>query len=223
MAAKNNNSDRLANPFTTLKGFVVQGGKTPEKASPQPKPKATVPSPAEEPVRFEEAMAQIGVVPLTDRPPTPEPPPIAPRIAQPSVPQTDEEQFLAALGPLDVRFSDNLPEEDEATMPQAQSRRLRQLRRGKLAPEASLDLHGLTRAEVAHRLRYFLEDCQHHRRTTVLIVTGRGNHSVGEPVLRSEVERFLQGEGRTWVAEWARAPRPYGGEGALVVFLKPPS
>jgi DNA-nicking Smr family endonuclease len=55
---------------------------------------------------------------------------------------------------------------------------------------------------------------------TVLIVTGRGKSSGAEPVLRAEVERYLNHDAGAWVSEWGRAPRQYGGEGALVVFLK---
>jgi len=54
----------------------------------------------------------------------------------------------------------------------------------------------------------------------VLIVTGRGNRSDGEAVLRTEIERYLAQEAAAWVTEWGRAPARYGGEGALVVFLR---
>jgi DNA-nicking Smr family endonuclease len=68
-----------------------------------------------------------------------------------------------------------------------------------------------------------LEHSHHQQYKAVLLITGRGNHSAGNPVLRGEAERILRTEGRSHVAEWAQAPRQYGGAGALVVFLKEPT
>jgi len=142
----------------------------------------------------------------------------APRPEMDSEPKdSDEALFLAALDGMDSRFEDGFPVPEE---PSASPRRMKQLRQGRLIPEEKLDLHGLSRAEVRIRVGYFLQNAVYHGRKTVLIITGRGRGSGGEAVLRSEVERFLAEEGRTWASEWGRAPRRYGGEGALVVFLK---
>jgi DNA-nicking Smr family endonuclease len=131
--------------------------------------------------------------------------------------KTDQELFLAALGRMDVRFQDEIPpREEQPPVP----RRMKQLRQGKLFPEAKLDLHGLTRKEAREKVRYFLEDSVYQGKKTVLVVTGRGKGSGGEPVLRAEVECYLSLDAGTWVSEWGRAPRQYGGNGALVVFLK---
>lgn len=97
---------------------------------------------------------------------------------------------------------------------------MRQLRRGLVRPEARLDLHGSTRAEVLEKVRLFLEDAVYQRKKVVLIITGGGKNSSGEPVLRREVERYLSRDVKAWVVEWDRAPRRLGGDGALVVFLK---
>jgi DNA-nicking Smr family endonuclease len=39
-------------------------------------------------------------------------------------------------------------------------------------------------------------------------------------VLRDEAEKILEEHRKTLIAEWGRAPRQYGGEGALVIFMK---
>ena len=97
---------------------------------------------------------------------------------------------------------------------------MRQLRRGQLVPEDQLDLHGLHRHEALEKVRFFLEDAAYHGRRTVLIVTGRGQHSAEGPVLREAVARYLREEQGGQVLEWGVAPKNYGGDGALVVFLR---
>jgi len=219
--AKNSGSEMKNNPFKALKGFSVSDAKAvtaPEPTQP-PAPKASAP---EEPKSFAEEMAFLGVRPMVGRPDTGEP--IVEKGAVPEllpqVPVSDEELFAEALGKLDTVFSDQFPEEDDEVSVAGSPRRMKQLRQGKLTPEATLDLHGMKRDEALNRVRYFLENSVYHGMKTVLIVTGRGKGSEGEPVLRSEVERYLADEGKTWLAEWGRAPKQHGGEGALAVFLK---
>jgi DNA-nicking Smr family endonuclease len=132
-------------------------------------------------------------------------------------PASDEELFLTALGSMDAVFQDEIPLEEKLA---AAPRRMKLLRQGRLVPEAALDLHGFSREEAREKARYFLEDSVYQGRKTVLVVTGRGKGSADGPVLRSEMQRYLANEARAWVVEWAPAPGRYGGEGALVVFLK---
>ncbi len=133
--------------------------------------------------------------------------------------QTDEEFFLAAMNDLSVRFEDHLLEDD--SQPLAIPRRMKRLKQGKLTPDASFDLHGFQRVEVVEKLRYFLQNAQHQGWQTLLVITGKGLHSENcEPILRDEAELFLSGEGKKFVAEWGRAPKQYGGDGALVLFLR---
>lgn len=130
---------------------------------------------------------------------------------------TDDELFLESLGSMDSVFHDEIPETEEVA---AAPRRMRQLRQGKLAPEAKLDLHGLTRQEAREKVRFFLEDATFQGLKTVLVITGRGKGSSDGPVLRQFMEGYLSSDAKAWVVEWGRAPARYGGEGALVVFLK---
>jgi len=208
----------LNNPFKTLKGFSVP---VPEKKSTaiEQKPVVAPPCP-EEPASFAEEMTRLGVQRMSKPRGTPEPksPLVEEGEEKPTLPASDEELFIAELGKLDSLFADRFPDDEEPVV--AVPRRMRLLRQGKLVPEATLDLHGLTRDEARERVRFFLENAVYHGWSTVLIVTGWGRGSGGEPVLRKEVEQFLVGAGRAWVAEWGRAPKSHGGEGALVVFLR---
>ena len=218
-----NSEDKLSqNPFKTLKGFCAlkKGNNAPvatkvgaEDSSPPPEDDFEILSREMERLGLPRPQREAEVRKRT---------PARKGGSNPVPPEHDEtslEYFLHALGELDVSFSDGIPAEEES---RTEPRRMRQVRQGKLRPEAHLDLHGLSRGEALEKVRFFLENAVHHGRRTVLLVTGRGKGSEGEPVLRGEVERYLRSEGRSLVVEWDRAPRQYGGEGALILFLKKP-
>lgn len=228
--AKPKNQEFSNNPFRDLKGLSVSGDPEPKKKQPEPPPAAARPEPPplNDADLFAAEMAQLGVAKKTgdDRPDRaiPDPAVPAPRPKappQPPTPKTPEDEFRAAVGQLDVSFADDFPEPEEETgLPQAAARRMRQLRRGQLVPEDQLDLHGLFREPALEKVRWFLEDAVFHGRRTVLIVTGRGQHSADGPVLREAVAKLLREEEGGRVLEWGVAPKNYGGDGALVVFLR---
>jgi DNA-nicking Smr family endonuclease len=133
--------------------------------------------------------------------------------------QSEEALFLAAMGDLTVTFEDSFVTELPRT--EATPKRIKQVKMGKLIPDASLDLHGLQCSDVVDKLQHFFQKARHHSWQTLLIITGKGLHSEdGEPALRNEVERYLSAEGKKQVVEWSRAPRQYGGNGALILFLR---
>lgn len=216
----NNKSDSFTStPFRTLKGVAVSA---PEEVS---EPQGT-PSPDETPDTgrersFTEEMDFLGVNPLGESQV-----PVAGQQSEIADPedglqqkQADQELFLESLGQLDKQFADRFPPEERPSQP----RRMKQFKQGRLTPDASLDLHGLFRHQVAEKVEYFLRNASHQGWQTLLIITGRGLHSTdGQAVLRDEVENYLAAAGKKLIAEWGRAPRQHGGEGALVVFLKKP-
>jgi DNA-nicking Smr family endonuclease len=203
-------------PFSDLRGFAASAPEPEAPAKALPEPLAEPELSGEE--LFDREMNLLGVRRSSSEE-TAEKRSAAsePRVSPPET-MSDQDQFLAALGEMSVRFEDHLPDAEEP--PQASPRRMKLLKQGRLQPEATLDLHGMLRHQVVEKVRFFLEGGKFQGYRTVLIITGRGLHSQGEPVLRSEVERFLRNEGRALAAEWARAPRQYGGDGALIVFLK---
>jgi len=206
------------NPFKRLKGFA---GSEPDEAL-TPSPIHDSSTSVEKDRSFAEEMDFLGVDPLEDREGCPVVSAQQPSARQEDTAavQSDEDLFLESLGQLDVRFSDSIPPKTQVATP----RRLRQLKQGKLIPDANLDLHGLQRHQVPEKIDFFLQNASHHQWQTLLIVTGRGLHSAdGEPVLRDAAEKCLATDGRSLIAEWGRAPRQFGGEGALVVFLKKPT
>jgi DNA-nicking Smr family endonuclease len=101
----------------------------------------------------------------------------------------------------------------------------RALSRGKLAPEATLDLHGMTLAAAERAVDQFLERVTGRDFRVVLIVTGKG--------LREESGRLMGGRIRTEFIGWlnradnrarVRSVRPahqhHGGSGAFYVLLR---
>ncbi len=207
----------ITSPFKQLKGFAVSESEENLPSSPALATEASV----EKARTFSEEMDFLGVDSLGDGDEILDvnPPELSDASDDPLAEEepSDEDLFLESLGQLDVRFSDQLPQQT----PLATPRRLKQLKQGRLTPDASLDLHGLQRHQVREKVQHFLQNAAYQQWQTVIIVTGRGLHSPdGVPVLRDEAEKFLAAEGQPLIAEWGRAPRQYGGEGALVVFLK---
>jgi len=134
--------------------------------------------------------------------------------------QSDREAFLEALGTMTTTFADNWQGTEIGS--RAVPRRIKQVSRGLLKPQAELDLHGMTADEAMSKVRFFLEDSSFRGLQTLLIITGKGLHSSDGPVLRLAVEKLLA-QMHELVIEWGSAPRRYGGAGALVVFLRRPA
>jgi len=103
----------------------------------------------------------------------------------------------------------------------------RRLEKGEIAPNAKLDLHGMTEAAAHGALLTFLHAAHRRGDRLVLVVTGKGALSGHAPyeryggVLRQMVPRWLQEAPMAAViAEKRWAHRRHGGDGALYVYLK---
>jgi DNA-nicking Smr family endonuclease len=207
-----------ASPFKSLKGLALgkeeepakAPGKEPAKAA-KPQAPARPAAPAKEAddaLLFLEAMADVkrvngkGPAPAKGAAAAP-----APRSAKD---EEEERVFLQAIESLkmDVRFSDELPEEPVRPAP---VNRLRQLRRGAIRIDLQLDLHGLTRDEAIENLERFVKGAYGRGQKGVLVITGKGNNSTGEPVLKQAVLAWLRESGKDMVAEIVSAPRDMGG------------
>jgi DNA-nicking Smr family endonuclease len=94
-----------------------------------------------------------------------------------------------------------------------EARRLADLR-----PGARLDLHGKTVVEAELALGIFLEDAARRGIEKVLVITGKGNHSVDGPVLGKAMRKFLERSPRA--GRFGQATKADGGSGALWVLVK---
>ena len=98
----------------------------------------------------------------------------------------------------------------------------RKMRRGKVAIEGRLDLHGMTQTEAHRNLVGFLERAYLSDKRTVLVITGKGFSRLGEPgILRQAVPRWLnEMPMQGWIRGFDHAAPPDGGEGALYILLR---
>ncbi len=99
---------------------------------------------------------------------------------------------------------------------------LRELRHGALPIDGRLDLHGLGAQDARERLLEFLRAQRTRGERCVLVIHGKGEHSVSsQGVLRGEIAAWLsQGRAREHVAAFATARPDDGGEGAVYVALR---
>lgn len=104
---------------------------------------------------------------------------------------------------------------------------LRRLSRGRGAPEAKIDLHGMRQAEAHAALRAFLHEAHGAGVRLVLVVTGKGKpnpagmYSDERGVLRRSLPHWLAAPDlRSIVLGFEEAGRRHGGEGALYVRLR---
>lgn len=100
--------------------------------------------------------------------------------------------------------------------------------RGKLAPEARIDLHGMTLAEAHPELIRFVLNCQSAGMRLVLVITGKGKRGEDFGPIPTRM-----GELRHQVPQWLRLPPlgpavlqvseahlKHGGSGAYYVYLR---
>lgn len=104
----------------------------------------------------------------------------------------------------------------------------KRMTRGKLRPEARLDLHGLTLAEAHPRLIEFLISCHAAGLRLVLVITGKGRGDHGPlptrpGALRHQVPFWLHSGPLSAVVQQATAAHHnHGGDGAYYVYLRRP-
>jgi len=218
---KSPRNDFSNNPFKTLKGLSVSdegaGEKRAQKqVSPvQPTEKVSQQT-KDDPALFEKEMGWLGVSRLEQDVPSRDIATAEVFVTPASDDEEETEAFALAMDGLETTFEDEWPDDSAEPAP---PRRRRQLKRGQVKPEAELDLHGLTRDEALTKVGCFLENARHHGFRVVLVITGKGDRSGGEGVLRSAISAFLSNQSGV-VLEWFEAPRQYGGSGALVVYLR---
>ena len=95
---------------------------------------------------------------------------------------------------------------------------MRRLKRGQIAVEAEIDLHGLRQHAAQAALRQFLNDCLHRGLRCVRVIHGKGLRSgPGGPVLKLSVHHWLHKVEN--VAAFAAAQPADGGSGAVYVLL----
>ena len=105
----------------------------------------------------------------------------------------------------------------------------RKMTRGRLEPEARIDLHGMTLAEAHPELIRFILNAQDAGRRLVLVITGKGSRGGRDEgpipqragVLRHQVPQWLRMQPLgPMVLQVAQAHLKHGGGGAYYVYLR---
>jgi DNA-nicking Smr family endonuclease len=104
------------------------------------------------------------------------------------------------------------------------------LKRGLIAPDATLDLHGMTQERAHRTLARFLHGARERGNRLIVVVTGKGNPRAADAaawtqsphgVLKDMVPRWLaEPELKALIALVQSAHIRHGGGGALYVYLR---
>lgn len=161
-----------------------------------------------------------------------------PRPFQPST-RKSSEQTKPDLSQFEIGQKTSTPSDRHDTLPGLPERLARQplqmdkrtntrLKRGKVEPEARIDLHGMTLAQAQPALTGFILRAQAQGKRLVLVITGKGrNTDNGGPiptrhgVLRHAVPQWLGAAPLSGlVLQITQAHVRHGGGGAYYVYLR---
>jgi DNA-nicking Smr family endonuclease len=201
--------------------------KLPEKPAPAPKAPEPPPPPVRRDALSDEdlwSLATEGADQLRDRSarirPDPQPLSVTPAQLDPELEAWDE---LRALVTGEVPF--DIADTDEFIEGHARGldpHLLKRLKRGELAVQAHVDLHGLLKEEAKAELEAFLAKSRQQGKRCVLVVHGRGLHSKDQvPVLKEALKRWMRTDRfARQVLAFCSARPPDGGTGAVYVLLR---
>jgi len=98
---------------------------------------------------------------------------------------------------------------------------LKEVLAGYPPPEEELNLHGFTGAEAGQKTSAFINGAKALRHRTVLIITGKGLHSPGPPVLPLVVEVCLEElKQKDLILHYSWGQKGREHSGAVTVFLR---
>ena len=144
--------------------------------------------------------------------------------AQPAPP------MAAALPPFDVGQKAKTapaPEPPQAKL-RMDAKTFKELSRGKVKPEARIDLHGMTVAQAHPALVGFVLRSHAEGKRLLLVITGKGSGAEDRGpipyqrgILRRQVPQWLtQNPLSPLILQTTTASRKHGGDGALYVYLR---
>ena len=149
--------------------------------------------------------------------------------AQQAAPEkaTPSQRPIVAPRPPARKSSAPLPELKPETRAHPDRSTAEKMRRGQMAVEATLDLHGMTLARAEPALAAFLVNAQAQGLRLVLVVTGKGTKvdretgRIAEGAIRREFPHWLNAEkNRGRIVAFRSAHVRHGGGGAFYVLLK---
>lgn len=126
---------------------------------------------------------------------------------------------------ISLQFHNDLPElasNDvmQFVRPGIQHRELRKLQQGRLAIQATLDLHQLTIDQALQQCQQFITYCQQQHFRYALLIHGKGKSVVHKPKLKNALNHWLRDQPA--VLAFHSAIISHGGSGAVYLLLKNP-
>ncbi|MCU4652294.1 Smr/MutS family protein [Roseibacterium sp. SDUM158016] len=160
--------------------------------------------------------------------------PAKPSVTKAPPEKTPESQDLPPmkpfrLGETAMPVQRNQPERPHHAPPRMQANTHRKMVRGKLKPEARIDLHGMTLSDAHPALIGFVSGAWDRGLRLVLVITGKGRGGfeddgpvpVRRGVLRRQVPHWLTAPPLgAMVLDITEAHQRHGGEGAFYVYLR---
>lgn len=151
-----------------------------------------------------------GVTPLQEKLAKPWKKRPPPRPLKPQPEERDEQEFVD----VNITTRDFL----EFQRSGVQHRLFRDLQRGAIPPQSTLDLHGSRVAEARRALAEFIRDSAGRGLRCVRIIHGKGQRSAAQqPILKQKVNQWLPQ--RREVLAFVSAPSRDGGTGVVYVLL----
>ncbi|MEG3191951.1 Smr/MutS family protein [Lysobacter sp. D1-1-M9] len=170
---------------------------------------------------FRDAIGPVRRLPEATPPPSPPKPRPRARMAERDEREARDE-FRRGLEVSLLDAGDALSYRRDALPP----RTFQRLKRGEIAVQDELDLHGADARDAESLLRGFVADAHYRGLGCVRVIHGKGLHgetlfgSRGAPVLKNLADRLLRQ--RADVLAFHSAPLAQGGTGAVLVLLAPP-
>lgn len=125
------------------------------------------------------------------------------------------------------RTTSQMPDGPAQSPVQMDSKKFGRLKRGKLAPEARIDLHGMTVDQAHGVLTRFILNSHSNGCRLVLVITGKGQQTddrlipVRRGILRRQVPGWLAAAPLNGVVlQVSESHQKHGGGGALYVYLR---
>jgi DNA-nicking Smr family endonuclease len=142
-------------------------------------------------------------------------------------PTAPPSKTIVEVRPPQRRSAAPLPELKAETSAHPDRSTAEKMRRGQMAVEATLDLHGMTLARAEPALAAFLAQAQTQGLRMVLVVTGKGTRvdretgRIAEGAIRREFPHWLNSDrNRGRIVAFRPAHIRHGGGGAFYVLLK---
>ena len=106
-------------------------------------------------------------------------------------------------------------------VPKMDARAFSKMKRGKLRPEATLDLHGMTVDRAHPALIQFVMNAHARGLRLILVITGKGQKNDGLGILRMSTPTWLKQTPLAQVIlDVTQAHQRHGGAGAYYIYLR---